>query len=52
MSARQLTVTMLILVSVLYALAAGGYWWAGRPGMAVAFAGYIAANLGFIFDAL
>ena len=33
-------------------LAAVGYWMAGRPGMALGFAGYIAANLGLIFDAI
>lgn len=52
MTARQLTVAMLVIVSVLYTLAAFGYWYAGRPGMAVAFIGYVSANVGFIWDAL
>lgn len=51
-TARQLTVSMLVLVSVLYAVASFGYWWAGRPSMAIVFVGYVAANVGLILDAL
>lgn len=52
MSARQLTALMLVTVSVLYAVAAGGYWFADRPGMAIGFVGYVVANVGLIWDAL
>ncbi len=52
MSAKQLTALMLVIVSVLYTIAAVGYWYAGRPGMTFAFAGYVTANIGFIWDAL
>ena len=43
---------MLVIVSVLYTVAAVGYWLSGRPGMTVAFVGYVFANLGFIADTL
>ena len=52
MTAKQLTVLMLVIVSVLYLVAAAGYWYAGRTGMAIGFCGYVAANIGFIVDAL
>ena len=52
MTAKQLTISMLVIVSALYLAAACGYWWAGRQGMAVAFLGYVAANAGFIWDSM
>ena len=43
----------LILGSVLYALQAAGYaYFLNRPGMCVAFVGYVIANAGFIYDAI
>ena len=42
----------LALATVLYAVLAGGYFFAaGRPGMALGFFGYVVANVGFILDA-
>lgn len=52
MTAQQLVAAMLVIVSLLYSAAAVGYLMDGRPGMAAAFAGYVAANLGLIYDAL
>lgn len=46
-------VTPLLIATCLYAVLAGGYYFAlGRPGMAVGFIGYVIANVGFIYDAL
>ena len=45
-------VLMLALNLVIYSVAAGGYLFAGRPGMMVAFTGYVIGNIGFIWDAL
>jgi hypothetical protein len=43
----------LAIASVLYATLAAGYFLVlGRPGMCLAFLGYILANIGFILDAL
>ena len=43
----------LALATGLYAVLAAGYLLAaGRPGMALLFAGYVIANLGAIWDAL
>ena len=52
MTGPQLVTAMLCVVTVLYAGAVAGYLMAGRPGMAFAFGGYVAANLGLIYDAL
>jgi hypothetical protein len=43
---------MLLTAAVIYAIATGAYWFAHRPGMALAFFGYAIANIGFIWDAL
>jgi hypothetical protein len=43
---------LLVTVSVLYGSAAAAYWFGARPGMALAFVGYVVANLGLIWDAL
>ena len=45
-------VLMLALVTTIYVGAAIAYQFAARPGMAIAFAGYVVANLGLIWDAL
>ena len=45
-------VTLLVTVTIIYALTAGAYLFAGRPGLAVAFVGYVIANVGLIIDAL
>ena len=45
-------VGMLGVVSMIYLLASGGYLSLGRPGMALAFVGYVVANLGLIWDAI
>lgn len=43
----------LVATSVIYSILAGGYFFVqGRPGMAVAFLGYVTANCGLIWDAL
>lgn len=52
MNAVALVVLMLTAVSVIYAIMAGGYFWASRPGMALTFIGYVIANVGLIWDAL
>lgn len=43
---------MLILVSLIYGAAAIAYACGTRPGMALAFVGYVVANAGLIWDAL
>ena len=43
----------LAVTSGIYAILAGGYYVVqGRPGMAMAFVGYVTANVGLIWDAL
>lgn len=43
----------LALAAVPYAVLVGGYYFIQhRPGMALAFAGYVIANAGLIWDAL
>ena len=43
----------LLATTIIYAVTSGGYWFAlRRPGMALAFAGYVLANVGLIWDAL
>ena len=41
---------MLVLVSLIYGGAALAYYFSLRPGMAVAFVGYVIANAGLIWD--
>jgi len=41
---------MLALVSLIYGGAALAYYFSLRPGMAVAFMGYVIANAGLIWD--
>ncbi len=45
-----MSVMLLSLVGVAYAYVALDYAFSGRPGMALAFAAYAIANLGFIID--
>ncbi|MCR4302272.1 MAG: hypothetical protein NUV51_11715 [Sulfuricaulis sp.] len=45
-------VAMLVTVSTIYLGAAVAYHYALRPGMALAFVGYVIANLGLIIDAI
>lgn len=45
-------VSMLTLVSVIYLVAAGGYLHLSRPGMCLAFVGYVIANAGLVWDAI
>lgn len=45
-------VALLVTVSCLYTATAGAYYFHSRPGMAVAFVGYVVANIGLIWDAL
>ena len=52
MNAELLVGLMLAITAAIYVTTAGGYYWADRPGMALAFAGYALANVGFIWDAL
>ena len=48
----SLVIVMLTVVSLLYGGAAVGYFLSGRTGLSLCFLGYIAANIGLIFDAL
>ena len=43
-------VRLLVLVSVCYLGVAYSYWKRGQPGLALAFVGYVIANVGFIMD--
>ena len=52
MTAAHWVVAMLVTVSALYTGAAVAYFLNGKPGMAVAFIGYVLANAGLIYDAL
>jgi hypothetical protein len=52
MNATHWVILMLSTVAVQYAVAAGAYQFAGRPGMALAFIGYLLANIGLVWDAL
>ena len=45
-------VTMLAVTALIYVITAVAYQTGARPGMALAFAGYALANLGFIWDAI
>ena len=45
-------VSMLSIVSAIYLAASGGYLHLNRPGMALAFVGYVIANVGLILDVL
>ena len=45
-------VSMLSVVSAVYLMASGGYLYLGRPGMFLAFVGYVVANGGLIWDAI
>lgn len=49
---KGLTIAMLSVMGVLCAIAALGFFFIGRPGMALAFAGYVLANGGFIIEAI
>jgi len=40
------------LAGLLYVVTAAGYWYSGRLGMAIVFAGYTVGNVGFIVDQL
>lgn len=39
----------LLITTVLYLITAAGWWREGNVGLAIAFAGYAAANLGFLY---
>lgn len=52
MSGTTLVLWMLGAMALMCAAAALGFLLAGRPGMALAFAGYVAANIGFIVEAI
>ena len=52
MTPTHWVVLMLVTVSVVYSGAALAYHYSMRPGMAVAFVGYVIANAGLIWDAL
>ena len=52
MSGAQWIMLLLIVVSVLYTATSVAYLISARPGMAIAFAGYVLANIGLIWDAL
>lgn len=47
---QQITVFLLATTAILYTGALAGYWWSSRPGMAIAFLGYVIGNIGFIVD--
>lgn len=44
--------TMLGTTALIYAVTAGAYYFNERPGMTVAFVGYVIGNCGLIWDAL
>ena len=52
MSPALWVVAMLVTVSTIYLGAAAAYQFADRPGMALAFVGYVIANIGLILDAM
>jgi len=52
MTPTHYVILMLTTVAIQYAVAAGAYQFSGRPGMAIAFVGYLIANIGLILDAL
>ena len=41
----------LLITTILYLITAVGWWREGNVGLAIAFAGYAAANLGFLYIA-
>lgn len=43
---------MLVVVSMIYGGAATAYHFSARPGMSLAFVGYVVANAGLIWDAI
>lgn len=51
-SPLTVTIASLAIVAVLYTLSVFGYIFSGRPGMALAFLGYVIGNIGFIMDAI
>ena len=51
MTATGWVVLMLAATIAIYTGAALAYQFAGRPGMALAFVGYVIANVGLIWDA-
>ena len=52
MSNIWIVVGALGLAGVLYMVCSAGWLLEKRPGMALAFAGYVIANIGLIWDAL
>lgn len=52
MNSERWTVLLLVIPALCYAGAAVAYNFSSRPGMAVAFVGYVIANAGLIWDAL
>lgn len=45
-------ILMLVVVSMIYGGAATAYHFSARPGMSLAFVGYVVANAGLIWDAI
>ena len=39
----------MLITTILYLVTAAGWWREGNVGLAIAFAGYAAANLGFLY---
>ena len=52
MTPAHWVVFMLVTVTLIYGATAVAYNMGSRPGMALAFVGYVIANLGLIWDAL
>ena len=52
MTGAHWVVLMLLGAAAMYTVAVCGYLFGGRPGMGLAFAGYVIANIGLIWDAL
>lgn len=48
----NLTIASLTVVALLYIASAIGYSMSSRPGMMIAFFGYVVANIGLIWDAI
>ncbi len=52
MTPTHWVIAMLVTVSLIYGGASAAYYFAVRPGMALAFVGYVVANAGLIWDAI
>lgn len=47
-----MSATLIAIVTLIYVLTALTFWLEGRPGLAITFIGYSAANIGLIIEAM